>query len=165
MKDCLLNTKEYFGEHQIPWQMLVATRIYFLLLVVKIASVAFCCLTILEEKVTAKWFTNSNCISQLTFFPWKLVRNLNLDLDIRPSSTYICIFTNHTRRCLPLFKVKMCQKFFHALIFRSFPTDFDITHWQKSHLSRNCHFNSLNVHHCLQYWWMTSTPLLKVLLL
>ena len=34
--------------------MLVATRIYFLLLVTKIASVAFFYLTILEEKVIAK---------------------------------------------------------------------------------------------------------------
>lgn len=34
--------------------MLVATRIYFLLLVAKIASVAFYYLTILEEKGIAK---------------------------------------------------------------------------------------------------------------
>lgn len=119
MKDCLLNTKEYFGERQIPWQMLVATRIYFLLLIAKIASVAFCYLTILEEKVMAKWFTNSNCISWLTYFH-KWVKKFNLDLDISPNNIFVSSPITQEGVCLcSMVKCNSCPGthiFFHFIL-------------------------------------------------
>lgn len=161
VKDGLRNTKEYFGEHQIPWQMLVATRIYFLLLVAQIASVAFCFWTISEEKVTAKWFANRNCISQITSFH-KLVQTLNLDPATRPASISSCTFTNPTRRRLPRLPVKTRRRLFDALTLTSFPLDFDSIHWQQRCLSRRCGFSGLVAQQHLHCWLMLAMPSISI---
>lgn len=156
MKDCLLNTKEYFGEHQIPWQMLVATRIYFLLLVAKIASVALCYLTILEEKVIAKWFTNSNCISWLTYFHnW--VKKFNLDLGISPNNVFVSSPITQEGDCL-CSKVKCITSCFMLWDSHLFPFHVDFVHWQRRHLSRSCYFSGSNAHQCPDYWSIPGIP-------
>lgn len=155
MKDCLHNTKEYFGEHQIPWQMHVARRIYFLLLVAKIASVAFCYLMLLEEKVIGKWFTSSNCIPQLTYFH-KCVQKFNLDLCIGLNSINISIFTNLVKMWLPSIQVEMNLELLYPDIRIFFPLM--LTHWQNRQLCRDSNLSGymptsvfLNSGLCLEF--------------
>lgn len=71
-------------------------RIYFLLFITKMASVAFCYYIILKEKVMERWFSNSNYISLLTY-SHKWVQKFSSGFRHQAQHYSICIFLGHTK--------------------------------------------------------------------